>query len=1506
MNKILSILLSISLIYGSITPSLAQGNTMVTGIRAVRTALKPTLSAQARKVLQKTATSVMLPNRWLAAGLRTTAVGTAHLPGTATLNQRVTQGVQAQIQAGNELVDFSKIAFTDAQALETVQNFITAPLASKPQLLLNGVPQMHIVSGHPVSEGQITQAVGYYRRALDTALKHPLNDATRAVLQDQWARQMAAVSNLGLYGTAEDAELIIKIADNAPAFLAPYTDVITARTLLSLEAYAPLEEFAAARAVTKNNVTQLGAHWQGIADYAKTNALGINLPQVAKGKMPGMPAEVTDSLRQWNALNAYHADCSANATGDWLALRENASFIIPDETAAAASAGNVTAPSLQNALKINTPAVESLELGATEVPLSAAAANPGVGGPTAPAPLTGVSAAMPAGANPTVPAFKKKSGFFSRFTEVFKTGSANSTAKRILSQKYPLPSFLKQIIESHAADKWKEEAFVRLYEQNALQKILEGLPEATLEKIPVWYANGELGARLLGLYNDGIIYDGVSAISNAKEQQSLLAYLDKLINSEEWAAKAKIAYDQVSVLHSDFSGVVPPVPTVDKQEIEATFRPQNWAEHMSEQGVERNGMIYFKNQIPFYYRNSKGQLSSKPVGVLSQEQANLYGKILSSLHLAGQPGMSIPQGFVLALDEMGQWKLVMPNGNRAIVEANPKSKKLLEEIHKNGSKQVAVDTPYSTSDLLAMANLLEHNPDLNLELLMGAPHSLNLFLKVLGSYIGLDSAGALTGPFKATLKGLQGVANLMGNLVSGVGYMSPWAGGAAQGLMTKAGSVRTLQFLFGASMLGLGYSLFGLGMTGFQSAEALKSIPLLLMALPMVTAVFAGSLLGTQMNVFLNYFKDPVARTGAHLGFAETKQWSRLGLVASTALLGALFGVNWSVVVPAALTLVGVSGALLYNTPVYREFKAAQAAAKTKAEQERARLAALTPEQQAEEAAARAKKLQLQKADMKLFEKLYKNIFRSKAEVKDISFRVRSVYASYAASLMMLGQTSTALLGPSGGQALVGAFMLSTALMRRFASKQVSSNKMTDNQLTGMSLPLLALTAAGLTVAPTAGMLGLALFGVLGIGHYVATAVPGQLDAARLQNLVSAEMSKRKQAVTDYASMTPEQQEAVQANWDEMDQLVFAKPTTEERLKLLEEIEKSWASKASRDYSYFNGNGLIGIGAAAGAGYLFADLGPQWAQNLLDTVGSFLGDKTSLITLNRLVLAYSTGVASWLAWKNRGLTKDFFSLFSKKKVTADTIAAGQVTPQDFGFTAETAERQLVGVRKNLKKVEDQLVNYGVNSERKLTKHLQELIKAHNRFAAAYALEKEAGATEMSSALRADFTHLQSVFQKYKALLDTSDPSIMLKREFESLANALCQDGIALQVLRTDIAYMPEGAYTLPAEYAKYEDASQLVAELDQLAGQIMSGTVTKETYRLFITYQTRVNELFAEYKKANPADSSRVLQQQEKLNAIISGLKRADAHHNILELNAKTTSAQDIQELRDVLAGYAN
>lgn len=1505
MNKILSLVLSFALIWGSVTPSFAnlvrQGGQVVRGSRNILALTR------AGKGVFKGSTGIYILGECLP--VSALMANNLHFSASATsaansLPGRVSSGVNAAIAARNaKVVDLSSVELTDREAVIFLNNaFDIGVVAGGFQLsdpAMGLAPYLWTERSLARTSAQQAKVLANYRARLDRLEQYPANSKD---ILSVWSEQMTSASNLGLVGEPEDASRILRAYQQSPAAYRAYAEVITGRALLSLEAYGTLEELAAACAVDGK---LSGEFWAGVKEYAQEANLPLNLPEVINARpLAKMDAKVADSLKSWNALNALHAEPGLDATREWVTLSKQKGEILADEVVAPAPSSS----------------------GAPSVGLAGTIPLPGIGGDLTAAPrdLSGGSVApegdmvASAGADAPVPSVEAVSpvqakswfgNFVSGFTTGWKVRSDNSAAKRILSQQYPLPTFLKQIIESKAADKFKAQAFVRLYEQGALKDALSVLPEHVRNNLHAQWTSGNkelVGKRLLSWYNDGIISEGVSRITNAKKQEVLLEELDAMIADSDWAARAKAVYDSTPVIHTNFSGAVPPVPEVNKEEILAAFRPAGWAHRSVGNESIKKGQRYFENGIPFYYRNSKGQLSSEPVGILSQEQANWYGRFLSTIRMAEQPGMLIPQGFVLALDEMGQWKFVMPNGNRAVVEANPTSKKLLEEIQKNGSKQVAVNTPYSTSDLLAMANLLEHNPDLNLELVMNAPDSMNRFLKILGTYIGLDSAGALTGPFKATLKGVEGLSNMLGNLVGGVGYMSPWAGGAASGLMTKLGSIRTLKWLFGASILGLGYSflptsLGGLGMTGFQSAEALSSIPLGLMALPMVTAVFAGSLLATQMNVFLNYFKDPVARTSAHLSFAETKQWSRLGLVTGTALLTAMFGANWSVVVPVALGLAGLSAALLYNTPVYREFKNAKALAEAEAQKEAGRLAQLSPEERAAEEAA---KRQMDEALANASD-LYKQLFRSQKEVKGIASRVRMVYASYAASLMMLGQTSTELFGSASGQLLVGSFMLSTALMRKLASKMVSSNKMTDNQLTGMSLPLLAVTAVGLATLPYTGAAGLMGLWILGISHYVATAVPGQLDAARLQNLVSAELAKRKQAVTDWETMSEADRAVAKQSWDEMDKLVFSLPNKAERLDFLGKVEKNWAGKAARDYSYFNGVGLAGILTAAGAGYLFADLGPQWTKDLLENIGSFLGDSSPMVTLNRMVLGYSAGVASVLAWKNWNLTKDFCSLFNKKKITAEAIADGQIQPKDLGLTADSKDRQLVKVRKDLSGVEDLLVNYGVNSERKLTKHLQTLVRVHNRLVAAKALELADGATEISSALRADFAHLQTVLQKYKVLLESGDPSIMLQREFETLSKALCEDGLELQVLRQDAAYVPEGSYSMPKDYAKYEEASQLVAELNQLAGQIKNGNVAEDTYRQFITYQTRVNDLLAAYRTANPADSVRVLNQLTKMHTIIKELKHADAVSGLLERNAGT-AAKDLQELRDVLAGYAD
>ena len=1055
-------------------------------------------------------------------------------------------------------------------------------------------------------------------------------------------------------------------------------------------------------------------------------------------------------------------------------------------------------------------------------------------------------------------AFKK---FFARSPKEL----ANREARQVLSKRYPLPTQLRDILLSEASVSLKQDALISLYQQGHLTSAIRSLPKETQRTIQEYSNSNDIKSLktvLYNLYSTQVFDATIRSVSNAVQQTRFSQQLQDLLAQESFAERARTAYEDAVSLPlqgENFTGVVPSVPEANLKNIESTFRWQEgFAESNKAAPTTKKGMVYYKNNVPFYYRNSKGELSSKPVGILTQIPANWYGRMLSKVGFASKPGFSIPEGFVLALDEQGQWKLVMPNGNLAVVNANKKSAELLKEIQINGSKRIAVDTPYSTTDLLAMANMLENNANLNLELTLNTPHSLKQFLAMHALFIGNDAGMVLAGPFKSAVKDIGSYAKTLANLVSGIGYATPILGGKMMNLMTKWGNVKTTQIIYGMTSAALAYSLFKIGMNGFVDPS---TISLGELAIPTIALVAGASLANTFVQTFLNFFKDPASRTAAHLDFSKNKQYSRLGLTALTAA-AAMVGMNWTIVVPVGLTLVAASEMLFLNTPVFLQG------------------IHRTPEQIAKENAeiARAAK------EMPAHEATYKKFINSLPEVKDIATRVKMVYASYAASLLVLGQGATEVLGKTGGQILVATFMLGTALTRQFASKQVANNKMTDDQLTGISLPLLATTGAALALLPYSGPLALAT-GITGLLHHMATAVPGQLDSARLQNIVSAQMQKRKQEVLDNPALT--------------------KAEKDTKIAELTREEKNWASLAAKNYSYYNAHGLIGIGTAAAAALLFADLGPQWTQDLLSYVSGFLGQsgESASLALSRLIFGYSATMAGVLAWKNRALTRDFLGVFKKEKITTEAIGQGTVTPSTFGFNNKNLDMRLAEVNKTLKDLEGKIVDYGVSSEQKMTKILQQMVTAHNRLVAAKALNPSSGVVS------AGFVRLKQIAQSYYTVLYKNNLSVMLNREF---TDNFCK-GLGLKAeegrvtdLNVEPTYIEEGVYSMSKEYAKYEQGNLLIKEIDQLAGVIKAGdNVTSETYSLFISYQNEAKKILQEYAEANVADSSRVLALMEKLNGICISLKELDMRHGLLENNKGPTSSKDVQRLRDMLSGYS-
>lgn len=293
------------------------------------------------------------------------------------------QKVQRQAELLNQPFDLADFTLTDTEAADILNDFLQAGITEKPPLFLNAFPHLNVQRGYSITRSQHFQAVRYYRHALETALKYPVSSANDAVQLDAWGRQMASVSNLGLYGTGEDADLIIRIALNVPPYYRAATDIITARALLSLEAYTPLKQFAAVRA--KDGL--LPAHWQGISQYVTEELPSLDLPAVStKGTAEVITKGLQNKLQEWNALNALHANTGAEATRDWINLRRAKGPTVDDapgsSSAIAANASSngppagVRPPSLSSATTVAPPpAAVAPEAAQAAVPPSAAQAN---------------------------------------------------------------------------------------------------------------------------------------------------------------------------------------------------------------------------------------------------------------------------------------------------------------------------------------------------------------------------------------------------------------------------------------------------------------------------------------------------------------------------------------------------------------------------------------------------------------------------------------------------------------------------------------------------------------------------------------------------------------------------------------------------------------------------------------------------------------------------------------------------------------------------------------------------------------------------------------------------------------------------------------------------------------------------------------------------------------------------------------------------------------------------
>ena len=254
MLKLMSCLLSATLIFTSVTPSLAQVGGRNVG-RGVGRALRPVKingAALDRSVLGNMNLTLHLPHRGLLAA--NSAVPLAR-----------------QILTHNDAA---------ARALLLRSDFTVLALNQQ------------------VAPQDMHEAVAFYRSQLAQPNKLFTNASLQANTKgaNQLAGTVADIASLGLFGSAEDASLITKAYQAAVGTVAePVVTAVAARALLRLGAYEPLEKMAATS-------TQQPALWEGIAQYAQMNKLPLTIAQAERAVVDVAPFAAHMDLGPLNAV----------------------------------------------------------------------------------------------------------------------------------------------------------------------------------------------------------------------------------------------------------------------------------------------------------------------------------------------------------------------------------------------------------------------------------------------------------------------------------------------------------------------------------------------------------------------------------------------------------------------------------------------------------------------------------------------------------------------------------------------------------------------------------------------------------------------------------------------------------------------------------------------------------------------------------------------------------------------------------------------------------------------------------------------------------------------------------------------------------------------------------------------------------------------------------------------------------------------------------------------------
>ena len=193
-------------------------------------------------------------------------------------------------------------------------------------MFLYGYPAIAIESPLVLTHKQVDNAIHIYKKVINetSALSGKGN------YFENWGKLMSAITNIGLFGSAAEADFVVKGAQKmGGGLLTGPTDVIAVRALLNLKAYDKIQQLADYRLSAVDDTGKplmLPYEWGEIQQYMQENGLELVIPQERIFQVPDPILSYMPTAEAWlghyNSYNLFAVDPSAQTTKDWLDLRK--------------------------------------------------------------------------------------------------------------------------------------------------------------------------------------------------------------------------------------------------------------------------------------------------------------------------------------------------------------------------------------------------------------------------------------------------------------------------------------------------------------------------------------------------------------------------------------------------------------------------------------------------------------------------------------------------------------------------------------------------------------------------------------------------------------------------------------------------------------------------------------------------------------------------------------------------------------------------------------------------------------------------------------------------------------------------------------------------------------------------------------------------------------------------------------------------------------------------------